>query len=97
VIYRFHPEAMAEHFDAVSFYRSRAAGLGEGYLAEFEALMVRVVQSPKAFRIQLKPDIRRAHLERFPFTVIYREAGSAVQVLAVMHKRRRPNYWVERL
>lgn len=97
MIYRFHPEAAAEHLETVSFYESRAVGLGEGYLAEFEALMIRVVQAPQAFRIERKPDIRRAHLGRFPFTVIYREVGSAVQVLAVMHKRRRPSYWTERL
>lgn len=57
--YRFHPEAVAEHLETTAFYRSKATGLGEDYLAEFEGLMVRVLHTPKGFRVEHKPDIRR--------------------------------------
>ena len=94
--YRFHPEAVAEHYEVIAFYESRLPGLGADYLAEFESLMLRVVQMPQAFRVEHQPGIRRVHLMRFPFTVIYREVEGAVQVLAVAHKRRRPHYWASR-
>jgi plasmid stabilization system protein ParE len=97
VTYGFHPEAEAEHYETVAFYESRQPGLGAGYLSEFEEVMGRVVELPQAFRIERKPNIRRAHLTRFPYTVIYREVEGAVQVLAVAHKRRRPSYWTGRL
>ncbi|MDR3416225.1 MAG: type II toxin-antitoxin system RelE/ParE family toxin [Nevskia sp.] len=97
MIYRFHLEAEAEHYEAVAFYQSQRAGLGEGYLVEFEQVMACVVQAPQAFRVERKPDIRRAHLKRFPHTVIYRELEGAVQILAIAHKRRRPGYWSGRL
>jgi len=36
---------------------------------------------------------RRFLLRRFPFSVVYREAGETVQVIAVAHGRRKPGYW----
>lgn len=96
MIYGFHPEAEAEHYEAIAFYEARRVGLGAGYLDEFEELMGRVIALPQAFRVERKPDIRRAHLDRFPYTVIYREVEGNVQVLAVAHKRRRPGYWAGR-
>ena len=36
-------------------------------------------------------------MQRFPFNVLYREAGNTVQVLAVAHHRRRPGYWLGRV
>lgn len=97
MIYRFHPVAEAEHYEAIQFYESRSPGLGGDYLLEFEQIMEHVVEAPHRFRIERKPDIRRASLTRFPYKIIYRTAEGYVQVLAVSHKRRRPGYWARRL
>jgi len=32
-------------------------------------------------------------LRRFPFSVAYREVRETVQVVAVVHGRRKPGYW----
>lgn len=95
--YRFHPEAEAEHLEAVAYYEDRQPGIGAGYLAEFERVMERVCQAPVRNPIVRAPDIRRARLARFPFTILYREREGAVEVLAVAHHRRRPAYWLGRL
>jgi len=97
VSYYFHPGAEAEHFEAIAFFESRQLGLGASYLAEFEELMANVVQTPHHYRIERKPNIRRVSLGRFPFKVIFRDVESIVQILAVSHKRRRPDYWLNRL
>jgi len=65
-----------------------------GALGQLEA---NVVQTPHHFRIERKPNIRRVSLRRFPFKVIFRDVESIVQILAVSHKRRRPDYWLDRL
>ncbi|MBA2409803.1 MAG: type II toxin-antitoxin system RelE/ParE family toxin [Gammaproteobacteria bacterium] len=95
--YRFHPAAEAEHLEVVAFYESRRPGLGIAYLNEFEQVMTHVAQTPHRYRIERKPDIRRVSLVRFPFKLIFRDIGDSVQVLAVSHKRRRPEYWIGRL
>jgi len=97
VSYYFHPGAEAEHFEAIAFFESRQVGLGASYLIEFEGVMEKVVQNPHHYTIERKPNIRRVSLRRFPFKVIFREAEEVVQILAVSHKRRRPDYWLDRL
>ena len=95
--YYFHLGAEADHFEAIAFYESRQIGLGAAYLAEFEEIMVNVVSAVHRYRIKRKPNIRDVSLKQFPFTIIFREVGGDVQVLAVAHKRRRPDYWVKRI
>ena len=95
--YRFHPEAEAEHLEAVAWYESRRPGLGARYLAEFEQVLERVCRNPHRYPVDRRPDIRRARMWRFPFTILYREVEDGVEILAVAHHRRRPMYWSLRL
>ena len=94
--YGFHPDAEAEHLETVAYYETQQAGLGASYLAEFESVLERVCEAPNRYSIERKPDIRRIRLSRFPFTVLFRESGGTVQVLAVAHHHRRPSYWLSR-
>jgi len=94
--YSFHPAAEAEFLESVAFYESRQPGLGAAYLAEFESAMKHVCDSPHRYPIELEPDIRRIHMNRFPFPVLYREKSGVIQVLAAAHQRRRPQYWLGR-
>jgi hypothetical protein len=97
VIPFFHPAAEAEHLETVAFYDSRQAGLGDAYLADFERTLARIVEGPMRHRIERAPNIRRISLAQFPLSIVYRDAGESIQLLAVSHKRRRPGYWVGRL
>ena len=94
--YYFHPAAEAEHLETVAYYESRRAGLGASYLAEFEQVMASICLSPHRYPIEVQSDIRRKKLSRFPFTVLYRESKENIQILAVAHDRRRPQYWLGR-
>lgn len=95
--YVFHPAAEAEHLESVAYFESKRAGLGALYLAEFEKVMAMVCESPQRYPIEKKPDIRRIRMKRFPFSILYREASGNIEVLAVAHYRRRPQYWMGRL
>jgi len=39
---------------------------------------------------------RRALLNDFPYSVIYRIKGDVVEIVAIMHQRRKPGYWADR-
>jgi toxin ParE1/3/4 len=97
VSYYFHPGAEAEHLESIAFFESRQKGLGVAYLAEFEGTMATVVQMPQRCRVERKPNLRSVSLARFPFKIIFRDVEGMVQILAVSHKRRRPDYWLNRL
>lgn len=95
--YSFHPAAQAEFLESVGYYESNVPGLGAAFIGEFETLARLVSESPKAWQVELQPNIRRAPLHKFPLSIIYREKLNSFQVLAVAHDRRRPQYWLERL
>lgn len=96
MIYRFHPAAEAEHLGQIAFYESRRRGLGARYRDHFLNTIQRVCEQPAQHPIEHPPDIRRVRLRPFPLTLIYRERGGAVQILALAHYRRRPGYWLGR-
>jgi plasmid stabilization system protein ParE len=97
VNYALHPEAALEHEQQVAFYEERQYGLGVRYHLAFRSAVAKACSTPRRFKIVRPPDIRKINFQRFPFNLIYRELGGAVQVLAVTHHRRSPEYWVGRL
>ena len=92
----FHAEAAAEFGAAARYYESRRSGLGAAFISEVERT---------TSMIELRPLIgapfgashRRAIVRRFPYTIIYRRKGDAIEVVAVAHQHRRPGYWRERM
>lgn len=95
--YVFHPAAESEHLESVAYFESKRPGLGASYLVEFEKILGHVCESPQRYPIERKPDVRRILMKRFPYAVLYREVSGIVQVLAIAHHRRRPQYWLGRL
>lgn len=41
-------------------------------------------------------EIRRRRIERFPYAIVFVESADEYVVVAVMHLRRRPGYWLSR-
>ena len=94
--YRVHPGAALEHEEQVAFYEDRRPGLGARYHAATMRAIAKACESSNQFRIVRAPDIRRVSLHGFPFAIVFRIVGSEVQVLAIAHRRRKPNYWAPR-
>ncbi|MBC8554039.1 MAG: type II toxin-antitoxin system RelE/ParE family toxin [Candidatus Brocadiales bacterium] len=95
--YFFHPAAEAEHLETVAYFESKRPGLGASYIAEFENILAGICEMPFSYPIEMKPDIRRRRMKKFPFTILFRVVSHSVQILAVAHHRRRPTYWLGRL
>jgi toxin ParE1/3/4 len=95
--YSFHPAAEAEFLESAGYYESKVPGLGGAFIGEFEALVMLIGESPRAYQVELQPDIRRVSLHRFPLSIVYREQSNGFQILAIAHERRRPQYWLGRL
>ena len=96
-MYEFHPDAEAEFLESVGFYETRVNGLGQAFIDELESTIKLVCGAPQQNKIECEPDIRRVSLQRFPFSLIYRVKRPLIQILAVAHDRRRPQYWLDRL
>ncbi len=98
---RFELEAAAELAEAASWYEARLSGLGRRLLDEVEHLLAVLASRPGAFPrlADTTPNLglRRALLPRFPFALVFFEAGGEIRVVAVAHARRQPGYWLYRI
>jgi plasmid stabilization system protein ParE len=92
----YHPHARAELVDAANYYENRLPGLGVQLRDEADRTAAKILQAPRQWRI-IETDIRRALMTRFPFAVYYRVFPDHVQILAVKHHQRHPDYWRYRL
>ncbi len=94
--YIFHPKAGAEFEEAVNYYEERRKGLGYDFATEVYSAIQRITVCPKGWAV-VENGIRRCLIKRFPYGVIYSERGNKICILAVMHLRRNPGYWKNRI
>ena len=91
----FHPEALAELQEQALYYEERSTGLGERFVAQVEAA-VRLAATMLGIGSPYRYRTRRVFPKDFPHSIIYREAGDSLIVLAVAPFRRKPAYWLQR-
>ncbi len=94
--YAFRPEAREELRDAVRFYEREAKGLGGEFAAEVRAVVESVVVNPDTGS-PFEADTRRKLLPRFPYSVVYLHETGRIEIIALMHHRREPGYWTNRV
>ena len=93
-----HSEAAAELRDAFLWYESKAGNLGHDLLDEVEDGIERIREKPDTWPLYTRAfGVRRFLIHRFPFGILYRIANDEIQIIAVMHLRRKPGYWTKRL
>lgn len=90
-----HPEAVAEGEAAAEWYTERNPSAAAGFRAELNRAIESIARAPQMWPVYIS-GTRRFPLRRFPFEVIYREAGDTIEVVAIAHGRRRPGYWEHR-
>jgi hypothetical protein len=59
-------------------------------------LIHEIAAHPETFR-QFDPPVRRHFSSWFPYGIIYLEQQEYLWVVAIIHLKRHPNYWKERL
>ncbi len=91
-----HSEARAELEAAISFYESRARGLGLDLQVKVESAVRAIQKSPESWPPHKRSGFRKYFVERFPFIVFYLELTECIWIVAVAHGSRRPGYWRQR-
>jgi toxin ParE1/3/4 len=91
----FHPEARAEFKESALYYEPQQEGLGRRFTQAIRETIDRIRRRPLQYR-EIEPGIRKSRAPHFPYGVIYRLRESTVEILAVMHLRRKPGYWRDR-
>lgn len=93
----FHKEAEAEFEAAVAFYDAKAFRLGLAFSEEIYDSIQRILQFPTAWPVFHHPRIRRHVTNRFPYRILYSIDGDTIRIVAIMHVRKDPTYWISRI
>ena len=93
----YHPSAEQELIDSAAYYESNLEGLGEEFLTAIDHALDSIEESPLAYYFS-HPDLtmRRYPVKRFPFFLYYRISNELIEVFAVAHQSKRPDYWTGR-
>jgi len=96
--FSFHPEAETEFVTAIQYYEEQERELGLDFSMEVYKSVTRILANPESWT-KVSNSIRRILVQRFPFGVLYHYNSETdhVFIVAVMHLRREPGYWKERL
>ena len=93
---RILPQAEQEFSEAVDWYNDQCSGLGYEFAAEVAATLERISDFPEAWP-KISRRARRCMTSKFPFGVIYQIRKDCILVLALMHMKRDPTSWQERV
>ena len=70
--------------------------MGGRFYDEVEGLILDIRRQPDRFRVFDAP-ARRHFSDVFPYALIYLDEPERVWIVAVMHMKRQPGYWRNRL
>jgi toxin ParE1/3/4 len=91
-----HSEAIEELDGAVAYYEDQKVGLGFNFLVEVEQALGKIQQNPNLGVVYKVTGLRRYVIQRFPFLIFYAELEEYIWVVAIVHGKRRPDYWRRR-
>lgn len=90
--YFLHPQAREELEQAILFYQKQQAGLEKRFIEAVDDALHRVCRNPMLYRM-IDDETRKCRILHFPYALVYREKAGKLEILAVMHLRKQPNYW----
>ena len=91
----FIPAAEKELFESAAYYEQKDIGLGAKFLNEVEEIIDLISKYPESGTL-LNRYAHRVLLKRFQYSIVYRVYKDQIVILAVMHVKRKPNYWAKR-
>lgn len=92
---RLHPAAIDDARAAREWYEECNPSASDSFVVELDYAIEQISRFPNRWTTHLY-GTRRFLLHRFPFSVISREVGGGIEVLAFAHASRRPAYWRSR-
>ncbi len=93
---KFRKEAADEFASAVKYYNKERPGLGYEFALEIRSTLKRIKIFQEAWPF-ITPNIRKCIVKRFPFAILYYIENKYVLIIAVMHLKRKPGYWQNRI
>lgn len=95
-VVEFQLGAALEYDSAFEWYLERSEVAASRFIVEIELALAAIGENPQRWPLGCR-GTRKFILPNFPFSLIYREVPPKIQIVAVAHGKRRPDYWKDRL
>ena len=93
---RFHRLASRELLLALAWYRERDLDVAARFQAAVETTVERIEADPESHPLE-RDRFRWARVRRFPYRLVFERIDpDIIQVIALVHTRRRLGYWRRR-
>ena len=92
-----HPAARRELHLAIDWYIAEAGNTVAARFVDDFAHLKSLISANPHLGAPGKAGSRRLMFRHFPYTLVYRIRVASVEVLAIAHHSRRPDYWAERM
>jgi plasmid stabilization system protein ParE len=83
--------------DAFKWYEDQESGLGKEFIRCIDARIAELNRHPLHHQVVQGDRVRRALINRFPFSIYYENEEELITIFAILHQRRSPEYWNSRL
>lgn len=87
--------ARDEAREAALYYLGESPKTAAAFVEQLAAALAQLREAPTTWR-PVEDGVRRYLLKQFPFGIYYSVEGDEIVVWAIMHLRRKPNYWAGR-
>ena len=94
--FRFLAPAEEEMLEAAFYYEMQVESLGTNFLEIIEKAITEIVEKPHIWP-KIEQGIQRRLIRRFPYSILYTVHEDEVLIVAVMHHKQKPRYWIGRL
>jgi toxin ParE1/3/4 len=84
-------EAILDLRDIYDWYEHKRKTLGDEFLDEFENSLTEIALHPQHY-FNINEHLRRYHMNRFPYIIIFETEGSALYINAVRHTAQKPKF-----
>ncbi len=91
-----HPSALSDLKSALGWDLERNETAAVNFAAEIDRAVSLIIGSPARWPAG-EDGTRKFVVSRFPFAIVYREKETTIQILAIAHGHRNPEYWKGRL
>ncbi|RLA06733.1 MAG: type II toxin-antitoxin system RelE/ParE family toxin [Gammaproteobacteria bacterium] len=91
----FHPDTEKDIKKSYLWYKKQSSHLGDDFLNELEQSYKLIKEQPNMW-LNIRDGYKKFNLNKFPFSIIYKIDNSIIYVVAIMHQKRQPDYWINR-
>ena len=93
----FTEKAEEDLDDAYHWYEEQEPGLGKEVIRCIDAQIANIKRHPLHYPVFQNENVRRALVNRFPFSIYFEIEEELITIFAILHQRRNPDYWKSRI